>query len=160
MENSTDKNEQLPLLRELIWRQRWAALASVSSKGEPLASMVAYAVNEATGELYLHLSTLAEHTRNLADKPQASLVISENEDNRDDPQELARASLTGLITPIETTEPEYPAAKACYLARLPGAAPRFDFSDFRLFRFHVEKVRYVGGFARAFSYQGEELLQR
>ncbi len=159
MQNNSDKNEQLPHLRQLVRQQRWAALATVGSKGEPQASMVSYAFDEATGDLYLHLSTLAEHTRNLAQNPHASLVISENDDGRDDPQELARAGLSGTISAILPDATEYAAARACYLARLPDAAPRFDFSDFCLFRFQPEKVRFVGGFARAFSYRGDELRQ-
>jgi heme iron utilization protein len=158
MENMPDKNEQLPQLRALIRQQRWAALSTVDQKGEPQASMVAYAFSEETGELYLHLSTLAEHTRNLLEHPQASLVISESDDGRADPQELARAGLNGTLIPIDTADPGYAAARACYLRRLPDAAPRFDFGDFALFRLRVEKVRYVGGFARAFSYRGSELL--
>ncbi len=159
MENRTDKNEQLSRLRELIQQQRWATLATVNDKGEPQASMVAYVFNEVTGEIYLHLSTLAEHTRNLANNPHASLAISENDDGRSDPQELARAGLNGTVVVIEASDERYAAAKACYLKRLPDAAPRFGFGDFRLFHFQVEKIRYVGGFARAFSYRGEELLQ-
>jgi heme iron utilization protein len=158
MQNIPDKNEQLPQLRALIRQQRWAALSTVDGKGEPQASMVAYAFNEKAGELYLHLSTLAEHTRNLLEHPLASLVISEPDDGRADPQELARVGLNGSLSVIEKTDPGYGEAKACYLTRLPNAAPRFDFSDFSLFRLRVEKVRYVGGFARAFSYRGSELL--
>lgn len=158
MENTPDKTEQLPYLRKLISQQRWAALATLDNKGEPQASMVSYAFNDKTGELYLHLSTLAEHTRNLAENPRVSLVISEPDDGRADPQELARASLSGTLAPIDTTEADYTAARDSYLARLPDAAPRFEFSDFRLFRLRVEKVRYVGGFARAFSYRGDQFL--
>ncbi len=153
-----DKNEQLPHLRALIRQQRWAALSTVDRKGKPQASMVAYAFNEKTGELYLHLSTLAEHTRNLLEHPQASLVISESDDGRADPQELARAGLNGSLSPINTNDPEYGEARELYLGRLPEAAPRFDFGDFALFRLRVENIRYVGGFARAFSYRGSELL--
>ncbi len=159
MENRAEKKEQLSRLRELVQQQRWATLATVNDKGEPQASMVAYAFNEATGDIYLHLSTLAEHTRNLAENPHASLAISENDDGRSDPQELARAGLNGTIVPVDTTDERYASVKACYLSRLPDAEPRFGFGDFRLFHFHVEKIRYVGGFARAFSYRGEELLQ-
>jgi len=159
MQNNLDKSEQLPHLRQLVRQQRWAALATVDSEGTPQASMVSYAFDIANGDLYLHLSTLAEHTRNLSHDPRASLVISKEDDGRSDPQELARATLSGTITPIVPEMNDYKMAKACYLARLPDAAPRFDFGDFSLFRLHVERVRFVGGFARAFGYRGEELLE-
>jgi len=156
-ENNSDKNEQLPRLRQLIRQQRWAALATVGGNSEPQASMVAYAVAEKADELYLHLSTLAEHTRNLQQNPRASLVVGECDDGSGDPQQRARASLSGTMHIIEPDATDYAEAKAYYLARLPDAEQRFAFGDFRLLRFTIDKVRFVGGFAQAFSYRGNEL---
>ena len=51
------------------------------------------------------------------------------------------------------------AARACYLARLPAAAPLFDFPDFALFRFVPSEARYIGGFARAYTLTPEHLRQ-
>lgn len=160
MKNTPDKSEQLPHMRKLVRQQRWAALATVGIDGEPQSSMVAYAFDEECGDIYLHLSSLAEHTRNLVKEPRASLAISENDDGRSDPQELARAALSGTITPILPEMKCYQNARTVYLARLPEAEPRFNFGDFRLYRLRTEKVRFVGGFARAFSYRSDELLSR
>lgn len=158
-ENAEHKREQLPHLRKLVRHQRWAALATIGSDGEPQSSMVAYAFDEECGDIYLHLSSLAEHTRNLAKEPRASMAISVNDDGRPDPQELARTTLSGTITPILPEMKCYQNAREVYLARLPEAKPRFDFGDFRLYRLRIDKVRFVGGFARAFSYRGDELLE-
>lgn len=154
------KREQLPRLRQLVHQQRWAALATLGAESRPEASMVAYVLDEAEGEIYLHLSTLAGHTRNLAEQPRASLVISQNDDGTGDPQQLPRATLAGYVTVLEREMKGYKNAKQQYLERLPEAAPLFDFGDFRLFCFHIEKIRFVGGFARAHSYGPEELRQR
>jgi hypothetical protein len=51
----------------------------------------------------------------------------------------------------------FAAARACYVARLPGAEPRFAFADFRLFRLLPVTARYVAGFGRAYSVSPEEL---
>jgi putative heme iron utilization protein len=151
------KTEHLPRLRQLLQQQRWAALATLDGEQRPEASMVAYVLDEERGAVYLHLSTLAGHTRNLARNPQASLVISECDKGHGDPQQLARASLFGQITVITREEEGYETAKQRYLQRLADAAPLFDFGDFRLFRFHIERIRFVGGFAQAHSYRPEAL---
>jgi len=121
--------------------------------------MVAYTLNEAKGEVYLHLSSLAGHTRNLALHPHASLVISQNDEGAGDPQQLPRATLAGYVTVFEREMTGYEEAKQRYLERLPDAAPLFEFGDFRLLRFHIEKIRFVGGFAQAHNYRPEELKQ-
>lgn len=119
--------------------------------------MVAYAMSDDLSEAYLHLSTLAGHTRNLAKHPQASLVISECDLQRQDPQQLARATLSGTVYVMEPSNQTYAHARQRYLEQLPDAEPLFDFADFRLFRLRISKIRYVGGFARAFSYSPGEL---
>ena len=48
-------------------------------------------------------------------------------------------------------------ARACYLARLPAAAPLFEFPDFILFHLVPSEARYVGGFARAYTLTAEQL---
>jgi hypothetical protein len=42
-------------------------------------------------------------------------------------------------------------AVACYQTRLPDSLPRFAFSDFLLFRLTPIRIRWVGGFARAYT---------
>ncbi len=115
--------------------------------------MVAYALDEQYPALYLHLSHLAAHSRNLLDQPEASLVISEADSGTGDPQQLARATLYGQVTPFQRDDEDYSQARHTYLDRLPTAEPMFEFTDFRLFRFNIHKVRFVGGFAQAHSYK-------
>ncbi len=151
------KSDHLEQIAAMLRHHRWAALATVDSQGLPAASMVAYALDGERGELYLHLSGLAAHTRELLQQPSAALVISECEEADSDPQQLARLSLRGSGVPIERDEVGYEAARACYLQRLPEAEQLFGFADFRLFRFVIESARFVGGFGRAHSYRGEEI---
>lgn len=149
--------EHLNSLRELLARHRWAALATVGRQQSPEASMVAYVMSERLDEVYLHLSELAAHTRHLQQHPQASLVVSDCDDGQGDPQQLARASLFGSAECVAPDSPAYAAIRARYLARLPDAEPRFSFADFRLFRLRLEKIRFVGGFARASTFTPKQL---
>ena len=150
--------EELAIIATLIRSQRVAALGTLRDDN-PFVSMVAYAVEPDFGGLLLQLSRLAEHTRQLLAAPQSSLLICEPDDGRDAVQTLARITLVGVAAPIAAESAAYAAARACYLARLPAAAPLFDFPDFMLFRFVPSEARYVGGFGRIYTLTPEQLRQ-
>jgi putative heme iron utilization protein len=157
------KSEYHEQIARMVQQQRWAALATVDEAGLPAASMVAYALDQGPGCLYLHLSGLAAHTRELLQQPAAALVISECDTGGGDPQQLARLTLRGVCGVIERDAGGYGEARRCYLQRLPDAERLFGFSDFILFRFELTGARFVAGFGQAHSYRGEEmrpLLQR
>jgi putative heme iron utilization protein len=150
------KPGELATIAALIRNQRQAALGTLHD-GAPFVSLVAYAAMPDFSGFLLHLSALSPHTRHLHADPRASLLISEPDDGRDDPQTLARITLTGSAMPIPREHEDYAAARACYLDRLPAARMWFDFPDFTLFRFMPAGARYVGGFARACTLTPEHL---
>ncbi len=141
----------------LIRANRWAALATVG-EGGPFASMVAFAAVPDLSRVVLHLSRLAPHTRNLLTDPHASLVISEPDDGRDDPQTLARVTLMGGVAAVDKAAADYEALRSLYTARLPESRQRFEFADFSLFCFVPEEVRYVGGFGVAGTYSAAKVI--
>lgn len=151
------KRERIKQLAGLIRETRWAALATLGDDGQPHASMVAYAGNEALTELYFHLSRMAAHTGNLVENPACSLVISEQDDHLGDPQLLARTTLQGSVEVIQRDSDEYREAKQIYLEKLPDSEQLFEFPDFLLFRFITGEIRFVGGFGQAFTYSAEQL---
>ena len=150
------KAEELAIVASLIRGQRHGALGTLRD-GAPFVSMVAYTAEPDFGGLLLHLSRLAPHTRHLVADPRASLLICEPDDGRADVQTLARITLVGAAMPI--SQEEHAAAREHYLARLPAAAPLFDFPDFSLFRLAPQEARYVGGFARAYTLTPAHLRQ-
>lgn len=152
-------SDELAQLGRLVAGQRWAALATVDSNGQPAASMVGYAAEAEFRGVLIHVSRLASHTRNLLERPVASLVISEPDTGGGDPQQLARVALHGGVTVIRRDDAGYGAARDTYLARLPDAARLFDFPDFVLFRLTPEAARYVGGFGRAFTLDPADLAR-
>ena len=119
--------------------------------------MVAYVPESDLGGFLLHLSRLAAHTRNLLQDARASLVISQPDSGEGDPQTLARASIQGRVTVLSRDSEEFSVARAVYIHRLPEAELLFGFGDFVLFRLEPEEVRYVGGFARAYTLGGQQL---
>jgi putative heme iron utilization protein len=140
----------------LIRRARWAALATAEDK-VPYLSSVAYAIEEDLSGFLLHLSRLASHTERLFKNPRASLLISESDDGRSDPQTLARVSLTGRVEHVPRESDKYSTCRRIYLQRLPESEPLFAFSDFELFRFVPDDIRYVAGFARAYTFTPDQL---
>ena len=150
------KAEELAIVANLIRGQRHGALGTLR-EGAPFVSMVAYAAEPDFGGLLLHLSRIAPHTRQILADPRAWLLICEPDDGREDVQTLARITLSGAATPIPPEQ--HAQARERYLARLPAAAPLFDFPDFGLFRLVPQEARYVGGFARAYTLTPAHLRQ-
>jgi putative heme iron utilization protein len=144
-------------LISLIREHRWGALATLTDDGEPLASGVAYALSPETDGFLLHLSRLAEHTRNLLSRPVAGLLIGEADPGGGDPQTLRRLSVHSTVTTLEADDPAYAAAREVYISRFPQSEPRFGFADFELFFLKPTRAHYVGGFARAFALDADTL---
>ena len=130
--------------RRLLRRGRAGTLATVLGRddGWPYAAMTAFAPDQDAAPLFL-LSTLSDHTRNLADDGRASFLVAEVAGRRN-PQTGPRLTLQGRIRPAKDA-----AAARRYLARHPDAERYAGFGDFGFYRMKVEKAHYVGGFARA-----------
>ncbi len=131
-----------------------ASLATMSTEcpGFPFGSLVAYAVDE-RGRPVLCLSDLAEHSRNLAADPRASLLVTAPEDGADDRLALSRVTLVGEMEMLAGAERD--AALDLYESNHPNAFyVRFD--DFSVYRLEVSAIRYVGGFGRMSWVSAEE----
>ena len=144
-------------LRRLLLEQRWAALATLCDDGSPSVSFVAYVPEADFSGFLIHVSRLAAHTQYLFARSRAALGISAPDAGEGDPQLLARVTIQGEVSALLRGTPEYSTARSTYLARLPLAERLFGFEDFLLMRIRPEEARYVGGFARAFTLNGEQL---
>lgn len=129
------------LARALLRRARAASLAT-SRDGWAFASLVTVAADSA-GRPLLLLSSLADHSRNIAGDARVSLLVDEAR-NLPNPQTGPRATLMGSLR--KTRDAGH---RARFLARHPRAAQYADFADFDFYRLAVERVHFVGGFARA-----------
>lgn len=141
--------EQSASLKDLLQRQEVAALATLH-KGEPAVSMVPYALL-ADGSLVIHVSQLATHTKDMQEHPGVGLLVLGERAAGMLAQQQRRASFHGEARRCPPGAPEYAAARAAYLARFPDSEPMFGFGDFSLFVIQPRAVRYVAGFAQAFS---------
>lgn len=145
-------------LANLIRNARVAALGTLHD-GEPNLAMVAIAVESNFSAFYIHVSTLGRHTRDMQTDPRVSLLLTETDDNRPDPQTLARLSLNGTAEMLPRNNPHYPQVKHAYLTRFPEAEQLFSLGDFNLWRISPKGGRFVAGFAQAFNVVPEVLVK-
>jgi len=130
--------------RALVAAARFAALATLDREtGGPFASLVAVA--EDGGRPLLVLSGLAEHTKNLRVRPEASLLITGEAATSS--MDRARVTLGGRVRWLAGAEAT--AATARFLAVNPEAKAWASLPGFQPCLLEVTSVRFVGGFARA-----------
>jgi heme oxygenase (biliverdin-IX-beta and delta-forming) len=126
-----------------------ATLASLSADGSPWASFVTYGLLE--GQPVLCVSRMADHGRNLADDPRASIAVVEPNPPAD-PLAGTRITLAGVVE--QPVGAEAVAAREAHLAAVPAAKFYIDYSDFALWVLRVHRIRWVGGYGRMDSATG------
>jgi len=129
------------LARTLAARRARATLGTLTAKGYPYGSAVSYVADD-TGAPVVLISEMAEHTINARGDERASLLVSDETPDADDPLAASRMTLVGRLR----LRPEPGALRDLYLERHPYARYYADFSDFGFWRLEVEEIRYVGGF--------------
>lgn len=128
-----------------------ATLATLTADGDPWASFVTYGL--LGGAPVLCVSNLAEHGRNLAADPRASLAIVAPA-TESDPLANARITVAGRVE--QPTDDEHAAARDAHLAAVAAAKYYIDYSDFTLWVLRVARVRWVGGYGRMESTSGAD----
>jgi putative heme iron utilization protein len=126
-----------------------ATLATLTADGDPWASFVTYGL--LAGAPVLCVSNLAEHGRNLAGDPRASLAVVAPA-TESDPLANGRITLAGVVE--APTGDERAAAREAHLAAVAAAKYYIDYSDFSLWVLRVHRVRWVGGYGRMESTTG------
>lgn len=146
------------VLARLIADHRQAALATRDLAGEqPHAAMVAYVPEPGFAGFLLHLSELAAHKRHLRAMPLVGLLIFEPDDGRGEVLQRKRVSLDCHAELIPRDSADYAAARARYLARLPGHQIMFTLGDFDLVRLRPSGGLLNAGFGRAYRVRPEDL---
>jgi len=130
-------------VKRLMRLARTGALATLEAAGgAPLTTLVGVASDFDGAPLFL-MSTLSRHTRNLANDPRASLLLT-GLPERGDPLNHPRVTFSGRIE--QTASPR---AKIRYLQRNPKAHLYAGFADFALYQLRIDAVHFNGGFGRA-----------
>jgi len=139
--------------RRLLRSIRAGSLATLDAQGSPFASLV----NVATafdGAPLLLMSGLSAHTQYLLKDARASLLLAQT--GKGDPLAHPRLTVSGAARQLEGHERA--GGRARFLGHHPKSALYADFGDFSFWRLEVDKAHLNGGFAKAASYGGSELL--
>lgn len=126
-------------------------LASLTKTGDPWASYVTYGL--LGGAPVLCVSHLAEHGRNLAADPRASLAVVAPGAEAD-PLASPRITLAGVVE--KPAGDELAAARDAHVAAVEAAKYYIDYSDFSVWVLRVRRVRWVGGYGRMDSASAEQ----
>jgi heme iron utilization protein len=136
----------------LMRSARTGALATLETQGgAPLTTLIGVGSDFDGAPLFL-MSTLSRHTRNLANDPRASLLLTGRPD-RGDPLNHPRVTLSGRVERCAA-----PRAKVRYLQRNPKAGLYAGFADFAIYQLGIADVHFNGGFGRAAPLAVAEVL--
>ena len=138
--------------RALIRRALKGSLATLAAaNGHPYASLITVATDSEGRPAFL-ISTLAQHTRNLAKDDRASILF-DGTSSAGDPLEGARVTVLGRAEKTADAE-----VRRRFLARHPEAGLYADFPDFGFWRLKVEGAHYIGGFGRIVDFKPSDIL--
>jgi len=146
------------LLAQIIRNTRIAALATLRDEA-PHVSMIEYVVTEDFSLFYIFASRLAQHIMDLQKNKRMSLLITEIDDGRDNPQSLARVTIRGSAELMENGEPGFTPIKKMFIERFPESESLFKLADFGLWRINPKGGRFVAGLAKAYNITPETLLK-
>lgn len=144
------------IARHVMRAQDRATLATLArpdlpDAGGPYASLVLVALDHDASPILL-ISTLADHTRNIAADSRVSLLF-DGTAGLDEPLTGPRVSVQGCAVP--TDDPRH---RVRFLARHPSAVMYAGFKDFAFYRVEVARAHLVAGFGRIHWIEAGDLL--
>ncbi|MEE9330996.1 MAG: DUF2470 domain-containing protein [Methylophilaceae bacterium] len=138
--------------QQFLFRSHKGILSTHSAKfdGYPFGSVVPFVLNQ-QGMPTILISSIAEHTKNIIQNAQVSLIVFENEGDLQ-----ANARLTLLAT-AEQTDKQNTLMRARYLRYIPQATQYFETHDFSFYTLHISQARYIAGFGKMGWIEGEAM---
>lgn len=134
-------------------RFRTLVLATLSESQLPDCSTAPF-VLEKDGSIYIYLSELAQHTKNLLANPAASLMMIADESASSNLFARQRLTLQAKAVEIMPDSPEYEQILDKMESELGNTIQVLrTLPDFHLFKFLVQHANYVQGFAKAYALQ-------
>lgn len=125
------------------------ALATLED-GSPFVSAVGFVFEkreEKFGGIYMFLSDLARHTKNLKSNAQASLLVV-SESPYQAIHEKKRLTLSGEVKRLEDLKAAQRLQEK-YLRVFPRSKIFFELPDFRFYEFVPKEIHWIGGFGKA-----------
>jgi len=127
-----------------------AALGTIDRNQWPLVTKVIPLVKK--NKIYMLLSDLSEHTKNIISNPAASLYFASRENHKTRSNNV-RLTLQGTITKLslDKTGKEFELLVEKHSTVDLGLEMWAYFNDFNYYEFHIKRQLYVEGFAKAYE---------
>lgn len=156
MKNKSLENRISEEILAMIDSRKSLMLSSLDVDGKPYASYAPFAIGDEC--LYVLISEIAVHGKNLQLNPEASVLIIEDEDTAE--QLFARLRVNYAVN-AELVEYESEAWKVGLSALEQRHGERVSglskMADFKLFKLNPQGGRYVKGFGKAYQIEGGSL---
>ena len=141
--------------KQLLANAKMAVLSTHSNTlpGFPFGSTVQFFAN-ASGQVYLFISDIAQHAKNLSHDNKLSLTVFEQQDS-DDPQ-ISRLTLVAEATKFARDDSEHLIAQ--FVEHFPSAEQYKDLSDFHIWELNMVRARFIAGFGKIFWLERDEWI--
>ena len=138
--------------QQFLFSTHSGILSTHSAKftGYPFGSVAPFVLNH-QGMPTILISTIAEHTKNIAHNSHVSLVVFAGEEDLQ-----ANARLT-LLAKTEQTDKQNILMRERYLRYMPQAEQYFDMHDFTFYTLYIVQARYIAGFGKMGWISGDEM---
>ncbi len=134
--------------RRLFLQESFGVLSTISLDvhGYPFGSVTPYCADD-RGRPIIYISTIAQHTKNIAADPHVSLTVVERAGDADEVQAMGRLTCLGDAKPVDRRESR---VGERYFRHFPSARQYQDTHDFAFFRLELVRIRYIGGFGQIY----------
>jgi putative heme iron utilization protein len=156
MKNTAMQDRLEDEIIDFVASRKSLQLASITEEGEPFASYAPFAIGEDC--LYVLLSDIAVHAKNLKANPKASVLVLEDEDSAGELFARIRVNYNMRADHIAVDSEGWKEGIDALAERL-GERSRSlsELADFNLFKLVPQYGRYVKGFGKAYAFKGEAL---
>lgn len=146
-------------IKDFIESKKSLLLSSIQADGSPYASYAPFSIGEEC--LYILISEIAIHAKNLQIHPKASVLIIEDEETSRELFARVRVNYLMEVEHITVNSAEWPSAIQNLTDRLGERILGLSkFSDFKLFKLKPLSGRFVKDFGRAYTLTGQTLYHQ
>ena len=150
------RQEALANAKLQVSKSHVAVVSTISKNmaGYPFGSVTPYML-DSDGKVYMYISDIAQHARNLHEDNKLSLTIY-NQAESGDQNENARITLVGDASIVEGDKHEEILNR--YVKLYPEAESYASAHDFNIWQVDVKRVRYIAGFGKIFWLEQAEWI--
>ncbi|MEL7477857.1 MAG: pyridoxamine 5'-phosphate oxidase family protein [Pseudomonadota bacterium] len=141
--------------KQLLANAKVAVLSTHSHTlpGFPFGSTVQFFANT-QGQVYLFISDIAQHAKNLTHDNKLSLTVFEQQDS-EDPQ-MSRLTLVAEATKFERDDSEDLIDQ--FVEHFPSSEQYKDLTDFHIWELNMVRARFIAGFGKIFWLEMDEWI--